>query len=170
MPTAAGPDLTYPSRPWLQEYSFGDGLSYTRFELTHVGDTTPTAMSTAADASVQYTLRVKNVGARAGGATVLGFFRPRDRSAARVRPGRVPLRQKLFAFDGVSDLMPGTDRPLQLTLRANDLAIANVRGERIVAAGDYDVWFKIGSNQLLHAQTLRVHGTDRIFESYSHLE
>ena len=86
-----------PGKPYDPRYPFGYGLSYTRFEASHLkvwsGDT------------VRASVKVRNVGRRAGTDTVLAFVQSTDGS------------RKLAAFRRVS-LDPGRGAKVTLSFPA----------------------------------------------------
>ena len=135
------------------EFEFGDGLSYTSFDLQF--DSEPaTSLSLDTDSGTHFNVSVTNSGERHGAVTVLAFWRPVGHHA--------PLRQKLFAFDGLT-LGAGDVGLLSFHLPTEKLAIADASGDRYVNAGGYEVFFKAGSGQQLAAE-LAVEGAPRLVE------
>jgi hypothetical protein len=92
------------------------------------------ALSTADGAQHRISLEVRNTGSRSGVVTVLAMWRPTGGMLS-------PLRQKLFAFDGVH-LEPGANHTLAFTLTSEHLAVADETGQRTVHAGEYEVFFR----------------------------
>ena len=122
------------------EFEFGDGLSYDKWEVELVGRAQLQAtLYTAQESHANFTLQVSNRGSYGGGLTVLAFWRPKGHS--------FPLKQKLFAFDGIRDVAPGRSSQLQFTLKSEHLAIADNHGHQFVNAGKYEVVFKFGTEQ-----------------------
>ena len=111
------------------QYSFGDGLSYTSFELRDLKldkTTIPT------DGSVQVQVQLTNTGDRAGKEVVELY------SADLYATGITPDVKRLRRFTKV-ELQPGETTTVRFSLDAKDLAYVNNEGESIVEPGDFDL-------------------------------
>ena len=135
------------------EYAFGDGLSYTTWELEW--ETRPPAKWKAMveeeeEERVKFSVRVRNTGSRAGRRTVLVFARPVDAGGG---DGGRHLQQKLVAFDGVASVEPsGGEGRLEFALKPNEvLARSDEEGVMSVWPGKYEVVVRDGSNEIVHA-------------------
>jgi len=114
-------------------FPFGHGLSYTRFEYSNLR--VPAASS---GPTVEVSIDVKNVGARAG-AEVVQLYVADDATRDVVRPVK-----ELRGFAKPA-LAPGETRTLRFTLAARDLAYYDVHAHDFVATpGTYRV--QIGSS------------------------
>jgi len=80
----------------------------------------------------------------------------------------VPLRQKMFAFDGVRVSAAGKAL-LQFDLSTEHFAVANEEGHQVVMEGSYEVFFKgaKGSDELLHVP-VTVTGSARTVNEFGH--
>jgi beta-glucosidase len=107
-------------KPYDPRYPFGYGLSYTRFDLSHLR----APWRVGANDWVSASVKVRNAGRRSGDDTVLAFV---------VRPdgGR-----QLVAFPRVR-LDRGDGANVRLGFRASQLAVTQPSGERAVAPGTY---------------------------------
>jgi beta-glucosidase len=107
-------------KPYDPRYPFGHGLSYTRFDLSHLR----APWHVDANGWVSASVKVRNAGRRSGDDTVLAFV---------VRPdgGR-----QLVAFPRVR-LDRGDGANVRLGFRASQLAVTQPSGERAVAPGTY---------------------------------
>jgi beta-glucosidase len=107
-------------KPYDPRYPFGYGLSYTRFDLSHLR----APWHVDANDWVSASVKVRNAGKRSGDDTVLAFV---------VRPdgGR-----QLVAFPRVR-LDRGDGANVRLGFRASQLAVTQPSGERAVAPGTY---------------------------------
>ena len=74
-----------------------------------------------------------------------------------------PLKQKLFAFDGVRTAA-GEKADLRFDLDIDHLAVANEAGHQVVSQGSYEVFFK-GAGQLLRVP-VEVSGDDRVVAEF----
>ena len=111
------------------QYSFGDGLSYTSFELKDLKldkTTIPT------DGSVQVQVQLTNTGDRAGKEVVELY------SADLYATGITPDVKRLRRFTKV-ELQPGETTTVKFSLDAKDLAYVNNEGESVVEPGDFDL-------------------------------
>jgi beta-glucosidase len=128
-------------------YSFGHGLSYTRFEysklrLDHA--------SVAADGSLQASITVKNVGSRAGDEVVQLYVAPLD--AKRPRANKDLRGVKRVA------LKPGESNSISFTLEpSNDLRYYDVDAKRYaVDDGKYEVQIGASSADIRARQAFEV--------------
>ena len=123
-------------------WEFGDGLSYTTFDVqwaSGVGATRTMAVAGTDVASgaqeMSYTVTVTNTGSVAGAWSVLGFVTPTGGEGLRVSGAR----KELFDFDRTVVLAPGKSQVLHLTIPASVLASADEDGELVVREGSYEV-------------------------------
>jgi beta-glucosidase len=109
-------------------YTFGHGLSYTRFETSglklnkskiHNGET------------IDVSVNVKNIGQLTGKEVVMVYLH--DKAASVTRPTR-----QLKAFKKV-ELTPGQQQTLQFTLTAEDMSFIGIDMKRIVEPGEFKV-------------------------------
>lgn len=144
------------------EFPFGHGLSYSSWELAwHGGQPGPVRWTTrqaARDDSTmaRFSVRVSNVGKRAGRQTVLLFWRPVGHHAR--------LRQKLVAYSNLASVAPGADGVLDFAVTRDDLAIADHAGHVTVYPGQYELVVRDGSNELRHP--IVVDGSPRIVRRF----
>ena len=114
-------------------FPFGYGLSYTSF---HYGRPRIAPASILAGGRATVTVNVANTGARAGAAVVELYIHQ------RVAPVAQPV-EELKAFRRVS-LAPGERKTITFTIRAASLSILDMRMQRVVEPGWYDI--KVGSS------------------------
>ena len=125
---------TYLYYKGLPLYPFGHGLSYTRFEYSHLK---LSAASISSKGKVEVGFDIKNVGTRAG-SDVAQLYTHQQHSAV-VQPIK-----SLRAFERVT-LQPGETRHLSITLPASQLAFWDVRSRSFaVEPGTFDLM--IGSS------------------------
>ncbi len=114
-------------------YTFGYGLSYTKFEYSDLRLSNATMTK---DGELTATCKIKNVGDR-GGYTVAQLY-IRDLSASCVRPIKeLKGYKKLY-------LEKGEEAEVSITIKADDLAFHNPELKRVVEAGKFHLW--IGEN------------------------
>lgn len=109
-------------------FPFGHGLTYTSFAREGLAVDGPVA----AGAEFTARVRVRNTGDRAGTEVVQLYARDRFASVTR------PLAQ-LVGYQRV-DLEPGEEVTVQFTVPPASLAFTGVHGQRIVEAGDIELW------------------------------
>jgi len=113
----------------LPLYPFGHGLSYTKFEYSHLK---LSAVSISPKDKIEVSFDIKNAGDR-GGSDVAQLYTHQQRSAV-VQPIK-----SLRAFERVT-LQPGETKHLQITLPASQLAFWDVRSRSFtVDPGAFDV-------------------------------
>jgi len=115
-------------------YPFGHGLSYTIFAYSDLA-ITPEQIDAGDEVTVS--VRVENTGERAGDEVVQLYVRDVEAST------RVPLRQ-LRGFTRVH-LAPGEAQIVTFTLGADDFALVDETGERVVEPGAFEI--SIGGGQ-----------------------
>ena len=115
------------------EYTFGYGLSYTRFVYSNL-----LIKRLPAGASQEVTVSVRNAGNRAGGEVAQLYL------SEPGLPG-APLRS-LKGFERL-ELAPGEAKTVRFELSARDLALAGDDGRMRVVAGDYQLWVGGGQPQ-----------------------
>lgn len=143
--------LYYTGQP---EFAFGDGMSFTEWELSW--DQSPPVELHLTEISASFTVAVRNIGDRSGGITILAFWRPVGQHLG-------PLRQRLFDFDGVH-LTTGGRTTLRFDLPMEMLAVANEDGDRVLNPGTYEIFFK-GAGDLL-VTPITIIGTRMVIERY----
>jgi beta-glucosidase len=128
-------------------YPFGHGLSYTRFEYSNLK---LDRASVAADGSLQATLTVKNVGARAGQEVVQLYVAPVAASGPRAK-------KDLRGVKRVA-LKPGESSRISFTLEpSKDLRYYDVDAKRYaVGAGKYEVQVGASSADIRARQVFEV--------------
>lgn len=127
-------------------HAFGEGLSYTRFELSGLA---LSRTSIAPGERIEVSARVTNTGGRAGIETVQVYVAP----VGSVVP-RAP--HDLRAFAQVA-LEPGASATVTLPLDSNDLAYWDVETNGfVVEAIDYEVRLARSSEDVVEAATLSV--------------
>jgi beta-glucosidase len=129
-------------------YAFGHGLSYTRFQYSHVALSAPTM---AAGGSVQVSFDITNIGDRAG-SDVAQLYTHQAHSVTYQ-----PI-QSLRAFQRVS-LAPGEARHVSFTLPASQLAYySTVRKGFFVEPGAFDLMIGSASDDIRLRARLSVTG------------
>ena len=106
-------------------YSFGHGLSYTKFEYSDL------SVKQLGDTDFEATVTVKNVGDRAGDEVVMMFLRD---VVCRI----TPFVKQLRGFERVS-LQPGEARTLTFPIGFEDLSFINERMKPEVEPGEFKV-------------------------------
>ena len=121
-------------------FPFGFGLSYTRFEFTHLQLTQPKTRGAAVEAQFD----VKNVGHRSGAAVPQLYL---------VSATGKPL-QRLVAFERLA-LDPGESRPVRVTLDSRLLANWDIEKHRwSISAGRYA--FALGASATELGETVQI--------------
>merc|ERR1712023_295423 len=87
----------------------------------------------------------------------MAFLRPRSPMKASTAP-----RQKLWGYHGV-DLAVGASAVLNFSLTAQGLAHSNDAGDRMVEAGDYEIAFSDGAQEV--TRMLKVTGQTTLIET-----
>jgi beta-glucosidase len=126
-------DRTYRYFTGTPLYSFGHGLSYTRFHYMAGRLSTATL---EAGKTLEASAQIKNTGERDGDETVEFYLVPRGISGA-------PLR-KLVGFEKVH-LLKGEIRTVQATIAPRQLSIVDADGTRSVHPGEYELF--VGGGQ-----------------------
>ncbi len=109
-------------------FSFGYGLSYTRFAYTNLH--VPAEVKAGEGMTVR--VDVSNVGERAGDEVVQLYVRAQD------APVPTPVRH-LEGFRRIT-LQPGETQTVTFTLRPEQLSLITDDGRRMVLPGEYGVW------------------------------
>ena len=125
----------YLDAPWTPLYAFGHGLSYTRFEYS---DLKLSRQNLIPDKTLTVRCKLSNVGEMA--ATEVAQLYIRDRVASVTRPVK-----ELKGFQRVL-LKPGESQELIFELKPEDLSFLNLKMERVVEPGVFDVW--VGGSSL----------------------
>lgn len=186
MSVTEAPGRTHMYYTGQPEFEFGDGLSYDVWSANYGVAPQLGAVSGAIELTVDagskttFNVVVENKGNHGGRCTIIGFWRPKqDQTPAAAaaagnggssssKPKIVPLRQKMFAFDGIL-VAAGGKASLQFELTSEHLAVANEEGHQVVTEGDYEVFFKgaQGSDELLHVP-VTVSGGARTVNEFGH--
>jgi beta-glucosidase len=139
--------LYYKGRPL---YPFGYGLSYTTFRYSDIRTGT---RSVGADGTVDVSVRVTNMGRRAGDEVVQLY------THQRTSRNKQPLRQ-LRAFERVH-LAPGQSKDVRLRLRVSDLAHWDVtRSREVVESSRYDLLVGSSSADIRQRASVLVDGEE----------
>jgi len=136
----APPGRTHLYYTGTPEFAFGTGLSYSKWsiEITDAVD-----QLNDADNSAHFSVKLTNHGPLSGQQRVLAYVRPRQLS----RTPKSLTRQRLWAYDG-ADLAVGESKLLTFKLEASMLAHSNEAGDRMLHAGEYELAFSDGSQEI----------------------
>jgi len=115
--------------PWTPLWTFGHGLSYTRFGYSNLR---LSAGTLRAGDSVLVSVDVNNSGRRSGDEVAQLYLR--DDAASVTRPVRT-----LKGFHRLT-LNPGETRTVSFTLRPDDLALYDLTMRRVVEPGGFTVF------------------------------
>ncbi|MGH8082487.1 MAG: glycoside hydrolase family 3 N-terminal domain-containing protein [Lysobacter sp.] len=140
--------FNFPSKPnaqWEGEksrvngalYSFGYGLSYTRFDYANLR-ISPTKVDAGADVTVS--VDVRNGGERAGDEVVQLYTRDRVSSVTTYE-------KNLRGFERIN-LQPGETKTVRFTLKPDDLALWDRQMRRVVEPGMFAVMIGSGSEDI----------------------
>jgi hypothetical protein len=121
-------------------WSFGFGLSYTRFALSDLQVASP---AIAANGRTEVRVRVANTGTRAGDEVVQLYVRDQVSSVTR------PVKE-LRGFERVS-LRPGESRQVTFMRGPDELSMIDRRMQRVVEPSRFDVMVGTSSNTTLTA-------------------
>ncbi|MDR1502027.1 MAG: glycoside hydrolase family 3 C-terminal domain-containing protein [Prevotella sp.] len=117
------------------EFHFGFGLSYTSFEYSNM-TINKTSMVKDSNEKIQITIDVKNTGNSRGKEVVQLYSSDLYASAL---PDMIRLRR----FEKI-ELKPGETKTVKFELSLNDLSFINLKNERIIEPGDFEL--KIGAS------------------------
>lgn len=137
----------YVDLPHRPRYVFGFGLSYTRFEYSHL---VISASEVGPEEPVVITADVENTGPLAGDEVVQLYIS--DRFASRIRPV-----QELAGFVRIH-LLPGEKKTVCFTLRPSQLAFLDQDMRWKIEKGDFDV--RIGAS----SEDIRLAGVFQVAE------
>lgn len=124
-------------------YRFGDGLSYTRFQYSHLH----LPQRVISGQSVTVTAEVENVGSRAGDEVAELYLRPAPgmpEAQRIIAPGQPMPRLRLAGFVR-GTLAPHERRTLTFTLSPDQLLLVNAQGKRTLQPGEWQVY--VGGHQ-----------------------
>ena len=130
--------------PTLPLYSFGHGLSYSKFAYS---DLKVSAYELEKNGSIEVSVTVKNDSDRAGKEVVQLYMR--DLVASVVRPV-----QQLIAFQKL-EFAPGEEKTVTFTVTEEDLRFWNFEGKHISEPGDVRLMVGCADNFLLE-ETIRL--------------
>jgi beta-glucosidase len=108
-------------------YSFGYGLSYSKFRLEHL---TLSSAAVRAGADVKVELDISNISERDGADVAEIYITPPMNEANPIRALRGMQR---------IDVAHGTTKHMAITLSARDLSFVDSTGERVISPGEYQV-------------------------------
>jgi beta-xylosidase len=135
-------------------FPFGYGASYTTFEID---DAHVSASELATDGEVEVSVRVRNTGGRDGTEVVQLYFH--DVVAELARPVKM-----LIGFARV-DVAAGASRIVRFRVHADRFAYTTRSLQRVVEAGDVELWLGNSAEELPVRETLRVTGQTRVVGS-----
>ena len=119
---------TYGDAGFNPQWTFGHGLSYTTFQFSDLKVNKP---SLDMSENVEVQVRVKNTGNRAGKKAVELYSFDQFASVT-------PSARRLRAYTKVS-LEPGEEKVVTFTLKPEDLAFVNEKGEWVTEPGAFDL-------------------------------
>ncbi len=134
------------------KYSFGYGLSYTRFEYGELA--IPQDHVKINDGTIDLSLSLENSGGRAGCEVVQVYVR--DVYASLVRPVK-----ELKAFKRVT-LQPGQTARVSFSIPVDMLNFTNMANERIVEAGGFEILVGASSSDIRLKGAIEVVGENRV--------
>jgi beta-glucosidase len=121
-------DQAFGLRAFKPQFDFGSGLSYTTFKYSELA-VTPARVTP--DANITVSLKVTNVGQRAGKEVVELYLS--DLVASVTPPGK-----RLARFAKIS-LQPGKSQNLTFTLAPHDLSFINTDLKLTIEPGDFEI-------------------------------
>ena len=134
-------------------YPFGYGLSYTQFEISDLAVDRETFTK---EGTLTVSLKVKNVGARAGSEVVQIYVRDVESLAPR------PVKE-LKAFAKVR-LQPGEEQTVTVQLHKDAFSYYSERMDSWVAeSGDFEIMAGTSSRDIVMTKTITLTGGDRAF-------
>jgi beta-xylosidase len=147
-------------------FAFGHGLSYTTFawdDLRVTGGTTGPAgiVETGTDGRVRISLRVRNIGDRAGSEVVQMYLH--DPVAQVTRPV-----VRLVAYARL-DIEPGQARRVSFGFHADLSAFTGRQGHKVVEPGDLELRLGASSTDIRLTVPLRLVGEERVVDHRRHL-
>jgi Glycosyl hydrolase family 3 C-terminal domain/Fibronectin type III-like domain len=142
------------------KYSFGYGLSYTRFEYSHL--TFQQDHVNIHDGTISFTLELENSGEREGCEVVQVYVR--DVYASLVRPVK-----ELKAFQRVT-LQPKQRATVAFAIPVDMLNFTNRDNQRIVEAGEFEIMIGASSNDIKLKGRIEVVGENRVLDRVWRME
>ena len=126
-------DLTtdFSSNGYRPEFDFGFGLSYTRFDYSHLQISKDTF---SANDSLLISVDVKNTGKVDGSEVVQLYYHDRYASIT-------PAVKQLCAFEKIH-LKAGESKEVQFVIKAEDLSFINKQLKRVTEPGDFDFYIQ----------------------------
>jgi beta-glucosidase-like glycosyl hydrolase len=155
MSVSAPPGRTHLYYTGNPEFAFGTGLSYSTWSLRLV-EGPDSQLLQAGSTRVQ--VELTNHGPLAGQQRVLAFARPRG-ALASVRRMK---KQWLWSY-AAAELAVGQSTTLTLQLEPLMLTHSNERGDRVLYAGEYELAFSDGVQEM--TTSLTVGGGNRVMEA-----
>lgn len=113
---------------FLPQFEFGHGLSYTTFEYSDLKVSPDTATK---DGSVKVSVKVTNIGARAGKETVILYLRDEIASLT-------PAAKRVRRFAKLN-LQPGKAETVEFTLTAQDLSFVGLDNKPVIEPGEFTI-------------------------------
>jgi beta-xylosidase len=141
------------------KYSFGYGLSYTRFEYSEMEIKSDRV---GIDGTLELSMSLENIGEREGCEVVQVYVR--DVYASLVRPVK-----ELKAFKRVT-LEPGQRAVVNFSIPVDMLNFTNVENERVVEAGEFEIMVGASGSDIKLKGTIQVVGENRVLGKYWRME
>ena len=141
------------------------GLSYTTFTVTSTSRQQLTLDNSNLANSVTLTFNVKNIGSFSGTETVLGFFRPHNRTNTG-GADLLPLQRRLFGFTKIGPLTPGGASMGTIAVTVNRTAMVDEAGSLVSIPGAYDIIVStgaVGAREIM--VSLSITGAYRVLET-----
>lgn len=155
MSVSAPPGRTHLYYTGTPEFAFGTGLSYSTWSLRLVEGPNSKLLE-AGPTHVQ--VELTNRGPLAGQQRVLAFARPKGALVSM----RGMKKQWLWSY-AAAELSVGQSTTLSFQLEPLMLSHSNERGDRVLHAGEYELAFSDGSQEM--TTSLTVSGRDRVVEA-----
>ena len=136
------------------KYSFGYGLSYTRFEYSSL--TIKQGRVNISDGTIALSLKLENTGEREGCEVIQVYVR--DLYASLVRPVK-----ELKAFKRVG-LQPGQRAEVSFAIPVDMLNFTNRNNQRMVEAGEFEIMVGASSSDIRLKGRVEVVGENRVLD------
>ena len=141
------------------KYAFGYGLSYTQFAY---GELRIKETQINSDGTVDLAIELENIGEREGCEVVQVYFR--DVDASLVRPVK-----ELKAFQRVT-LRPKERAVVSFSIPVDMLNFANAAYQRVVEAGEFEVFVGASSSDIKSKARIEVVGENRVLGRHWRME
>ncbi len=130
------------------QFPFGFGLSYSSFSVTPVS--VPASWDLLSEDKLNVTVRVKNTGKREGSEVVQLYLSAEN--------ARLPMPVKALKAFGKIHLMPGEEKELVLTVRAEDIAVYDPDRGKLTPIGAYTLRLGTSSRDIFLETPLVISG------------